>query len=128
MKTFIINTIAVIAFYIQLFSFVLNVFCMKAPEDDMDVLWNYFVIILYSCSVIAVIIFILFYNFEFKFLKNRILDSLILLVVASGGYIHIWQIAVQRDFIISSCLLALFDIYIIRKIIQNFGWIKRDSK
>ena len=125
MKTFIINTIAVIAFYIQLFSFVLNVFCMKAPEDDMDVLWNYFVIFLYSCSVIAVIIFILFYNFEFKFLKNRILDSLILLVVTFGGYIHIWQIAVQRDFIISSCLLALFDIYIIGKIIQNFGWIKK---
>ena len=118
MKTFI-NIIALIAFIIQSLSSVLNVLCMKRPETDMAVLWNYFVILLYSCSDIIVLVFILNYNYNFKILKLIVLNYLVILIVMLAGYIHVWQIIVLRDFILTSCVLVLLDIYIANKNIQN---------
>lgn len=118
MKTFI-NTVAVIAFAIQSVSFVLNIFCMKKPEDDMAFLWDYFAILLYSCSCLIVLVFILYYNYNFKIIKNKVLNSLVILVVMLAGYIHVWQIIVLRDFVLTSCILVLFDVYIANKNIQN---------
>lgn len=118
MKT-IINIIALIAFIIQSLSFVLNVLCMKRPETDMAILWNYFVILLYSCSDIIVLVFILYYNYNFKILKHKVLNYLVILIVMLAGYIHVWQIIVLRDFILTSCVLILLDIYIANKNIQN---------
>lgn len=118
MRTFI-NTVAAIAFIIQTLSFVLNIFFMKKPENDMAVLWNYFAILLYSCSDIIVLVFILYYNYNFKILKNKVLNSLVILVAMLAGYIHVWQIIVLRDFILTSCILVMLDIYIANKNIQN---------
>lgn len=125
MKTFI-NTIAVIAFIIQSLSSVLNVLCMKKPEDDIAVLWDSFAILLYSCSDITVLVFILYYNFDFKILRNKMLNFLVILIVMLAGYIHVWQLIVLRDFIITSCILVLFDICIASKSIQNI--IKKQDK
>lgn len=118
MKKFV-NTVAIIAFIIQSVAFVLNIFCMKKPEDNIAILWNYFAILLYLCSDIIVLVFILYYNYDFKMLKNKVLNFLIILTVMLAGYIHIWQIIVLRDFILTSCILVLFDIYIANKNIQN---------
>ena len=89
----------------------------------MAVLWDSFAILLYSCSDITVLVFILYYNFDFKILRNKMLNFLVILIVMLAGYIHVWQLIVLRDFIITSCILVLFDICIASKSIQNI--IKR---
>ena len=118
MKTFI-NSIAVIVFIIQFLSFILNAFCMQKAEDTLTILRNGFVFFSYFCSDIIVFVFILFYNFDFVFLKKKILNLIVFLVVIPAGYIHVWQIIRQRDFFLSSSILILFDIYIIYRISQN---------
>lgn len=64
-----INIIAIIAFIIQSFSFVLNVLIQKKPESTIDSLYSYFVVIASLCSVLVIVLFVLLYNFDFKFLK-----------------------------------------------------------
>lgn len=92
---------------------------MQKAEDTLTILRNGFVFFSYFCSDIIVFVFILFYNFDFVFLKKKILNLIVFLVVIPAGYIHVWQIIRQRDFFLSSSILILFDIYIIYRISQN---------
>ncbi len=45
-------------------------------------------------------------------------NILFLAIVLLGGYVLISQLFVQHDFILTSCLLLLFDIYIVRKVLH----------
>jgi hypothetical protein len=113
----IINTVAFIAFVAQFFSFAFTALNLKKPASTSESLYNDFVLTAYICSLLSVAVFVIQYNFSFKFLRKKTVNIISLGIVALGGYIHFSQLFVLHDFIISSCILLLFDYYIIRKIL-----------
>ena len=114
-----INSIAIFAFILQAIFSTLNALNMQITENFWIYIWIEFIFVSFICSCISVIIFILLYNFNFKFLKNRILNTLLLVIVLFAGFIHIWQIIELKGIFLNSCVLVLMDIYIVCKIIQN---------
>ena len=78
---------------------------MQSTENIWIYLWNEFIFVSFICSSISVLIFILLYNFNFKFLKNRILNTLLLVIVLFAGFIHIWQIIELKGIFLNSCVL-----------------------
>lgn len=114
-----INSIAIFAFILRGIFSTLNALNMQSTENIWIYLWNEFIFVSFICSSISVLIFILLYNFNFKFLKNRILNTLLLVIVLFAGFIHIWQIIELKGIFLNSCVLVLMDIYIVCKIIQN---------
>ncbi|MPM24145.1 hypothetical protein SDC9_70626 [bioreactor metagenome] len=117
----VINTIAVIVLSVQFFSFVFNALNQKKPESTLDSLCNYFNVTALLCSLLSVVIFIALYNFNSKFLKKKLLNYIMLIIVLLGIYVHITQVFVLNDFVLTSCVLLLFDYYIMRNILKSFS-------
>ena len=114
-----INIVAVIAFIAQLLPFAFNALNQEKTESTKEALYDNFMFLAYFCSWVSVVIFFILYNFNYKILKNKILNSVFLLIVLLGIYVHLSQIIVQSDFIIISSILLLFDCYVIRKVVGN---------
>ena len=112
MKT-IINIIACIAFGAQLFVSMFN-------DLNMKKLHNYFVLTAYICSLLSVPIFFMLYNFDFRFAKLKFCGIVFLGIILLGGYVLWGQLFVLNDFILTSCVILLFDVYSLRKI---FGYL-----
>lgn len=119
MKT-IINIIACIAFGAQLFVSMFNALNMKKPETEIELLHNYFVLTAYICSLLSVPIFFMLYNFDFRFAKLKFCGIVFLGIILLGGYVLWGQLFVLNDFILTSCVILLFDVYSLRKI---FGYL-----
>ena len=84
-------------------------------------MWVYFSIIYYLCSVIVPFIFLLYYNFHFKLFHYKFFNAIILLIVLFAGCVYLYQIAILRDFILTSFILILFSIYIAKKSFITFS-------
>jgi hypothetical protein len=117
MKIFI-NTIAGIAFIGQLIAFIFNGLTLQKLESIVDELFNYALFAGYLCSLLSVAFFVIIYNFNLCFLRKKMINILFLAIVLLGGYVLISQLFVQHDFILTSCLLLLFDIYIVRRVLH----------
>lgn len=115
----LINTVAFIAFIGQFFSFAFSALNQKKPESAIDSVYNYYIFFAFLCSLITVVIFVVEYNFNFKLLKKKIPNYIFLVIVAVGIYIPIMQLLALNDFLLTSCILLLFDYYIMRKILSN---------
>ena len=114
----LINTVAFIAFIGQFFSFAFSALNQKKPESAMESVYNYYIFFAFLCSLITVVIFVVEYNFNFKLLKKKIPNYIFLVIVAVGIYIPIMQLLALNDFLLTSCILLLFDYYIMRKILS----------
>ena len=121
-----INTIAVFSFIVQFIPFVFSVLNQNKPEHTIDILYNYFLFIAYLCSLLVVVVFVILYNFNTKAINNKWLNSIFLCVVILGTYIHISQLFVLKDFVLTSCILVGFDFYVLYKILGNL-WKSGDS-
>lgn len=115
----LINTVAFIAFIAQFFSFAFSALNQKKPESVTESLYNNFMFSAFLCSLITVAIFVVQYNFNFKLLKKKIPNCIFLVIVLLGIYIHVMQLLALNDFLLTSCILLLFDYYIMRKILSN---------
>ena len=115
----LINTVAFIAFIAQFFSFAFSALNQKKPESVIESLYNNFMFSAFLCSLITVAIFVVQYNFNFKLLKKKIPNCIFLVIVVLGIYIHVMQLLALNDFLLTSCILLLFDYYIMRKILSN---------
>lgn len=113
------NTIAVIAFVIQSIFVVFNVLIQKKPESATNTMYNDFVAIAFFCSALVVVLFVILYNFNFEFLKNKNLNYLFCLVSLLGTYIHFWQLFTHKGFALLSFVLIIFDLYVFYKISRN---------
>ena len=109
---YFINFVAFSVFITQFLSFAFSVLNLKEPEDEWGELYTFFLITAYLCSLLSIVLFTLLYNCGNKY-KGRVLNCIILVVTILGGYVHILQIFILNDFIISSCILLLFDGYIV---------------
>ena len=114
----LINIVAFIAFIGQFFSFAFSALNQKKPESAIESVYNYYIFFAFLCSLITVIIFVVEYNFNFKLLKKKIPNYIFLVIVAVGIYIPIMQLLALNDFLLTSCILVLFDYYIMRKILS----------
>lgn len=112
----LINIIACIVFGLQLFSFLLNALNMKKPETES--LNNEFVLVVYICSLLSVPIFFVLYNFGLKFAKLKFLNIVFLGIMLLGGYVLCGQLFVLNDFILTSCVILLFNVYSLRKVLS----------
>ena len=115
----LINTVAFIAFIGQFFSFAFSAINQKKPESAIESVYNYYIFFAFLCSLITVVIFVVEYNFNFKLLKKKIPNYIFLVIVALGIYIAVMQLLALNDFLLTSCILLLFDYYIMRKILSN---------
>ena len=119
MKT-IINTIACIAFGAQLFVSMFDALNMKKPETEIELLHNDFMLAAYICSLLSVPIFFMLYNFDFRFEKLKFWGIVFLGIILLGGYVLWGQLFILNDFILTSCVILLFDVYSLRKIFGYF--------
>lgn len=115
----LINIISSIALIIQSVFSVFNVLIMKKAETLYEALYNDFIFTSYLCSNIVVLVFLLLYNFKYKCLENRLMNVFFLIIVILAAYIHICQLFVQNDLILTSCVLLIVDIYVAHGIWKN---------
>ena len=108
----IINILVSIATICQFFASVFNMLNMKKPETIEDSLYNDFVLIGCSCSFIIGLIFILTYNFRYKFLNSKTINLSFLVIVLFAVYVHIYQLFIQNDLMLVSGILLLVDIFV----------------
>ncbi|MDE6152058.1 MAG: hypothetical protein K2G12_08760, partial [Prevotella sp.] len=85
---------------------------MKKPETIEDSLYNDFVLVECFCSFIIGFIFILTYNFRYKFLESKIINLSFLAIVLFASYVHIYQLFIQKDLMLASGILLLVDIFV----------------
>lgn len=116
MRVFI-NITAVLSFIVQFFPFIFSALNQKKPENAIDLLYHYTVSIAYLCSLLTIVIFFILYNFNIKILKSKWLNSVFLLIVILGTYIHISQLFVLKDFMFLSCILLVYDFFLLHKIL-----------
>ena len=79
-KKIFINTIAILDCIVQFIPFIFSALNQNRPEHTIDVLYHYFQFTAYLCSLLAIIIFVVLYNFDAKALKNKWLNSIFLLI------------------------------------------------
>lgn len=108
----IINILVSIATICQFFASVFNMLNMKKPETIEDSLYNDFVLIGCFCSFIIGLIFILTYNFRYKFLNSKTINLSFLVIVLFAVYVHIYQLFIQKDLMLVSGILLLVDIFV----------------
>lgn len=115
----LINIIAVIALIVQSIFSIFNILIMKHPETFSQSLYNDFVFISSLCSCIIVFIFLLLYNSKNIKLKNKIISIIFLIIATLATYIHINQLFVLNDMILTSVVLLLIDGYVVHAIWKN---------
>lgn len=108
----IINFVVSIATIFQFFVSGFNMLNMKKPETIEDSLYNDFVLIGCFCSFIIGLIFILTYNFKYRFLDSKKINVSFLIIVLFAFYVHIYQLFIQKDLMLVSGILLLVDIFV----------------
>lgn len=116
----LINIIAFIALIVQIVFSVFNVLIMKRPETLHETLYNAFIFMSSICSNIVVLVFFLLYNFKYKCLKNRAINIGFLIIVILAVYIHIYQLFILNNMILTSCVLLLVDSYVVYGVLKHF--------
>lgn len=115
----LVNVIAAIVFVVHFISFVLNMLNQKEPESTIESLHHCILITAFLCSMCTVVFFVLIFNFNKKTLQKKITNYIFLLITMLGLYIPILQLFQFKDFLLTSCVLLIFDSYTLLTIINN---------
>lgn len=115
----IINILVIITTILQFLVSVFNMLNMSKPETSEDSMYNSFVLISCFCSFMVGFIFVLIFNFKYRFLENKIILSAFLIVALFASYVHLYQIFVQKDLILASCILFIVDVFVGLKVIRR---------
>ena len=107
----LINTIVFIAFIMQFIAFFLGAFSLKKVENALTQILHEFHLVAYLCSLLVAIIFVVEYNYRLN--EKKSWNSILLIIALLAIYIHVSQIFVLNDFIVTSLILLVTDLYII---------------
>ena len=121
----IINPIAVVSLIVQFAYSALNILSLNSPVTLNEILYNDLLIVALPCSDIIVVIFLLLYNFNYKFLRNRIINVFFLVIGILALYIHAFQLFVLNDLILISIVLSLIDSIVIVWTIKNIRSVQK---
>ena len=116
----IVNMIAGIAFIVQFAFSAFSMLSMQKPITINEILYNYMLLVALPCSSIIVLLFLLLYNFNYKFLNNKIINVFFFVIGILALYIHAYQLFVLHDLILISVVLLLIDCYVIIRVIRLF--------
>ena len=116
----IVNIIAGIAFIVQFAFSAFSMLTMQKPITINEILYNYMLLVALPCSSIIVLLFLLLYNFNYKFLNNKIINVFFFVIGILALYIHAYQLFVLHDLILISVVLLLIDCYVIIRVIRLF--------
>lgn len=116
----IVNIIAGIAFIVQFAISAFSMLTMQKPITINEILYNYMLLVALPCSSIIVLLFLLLYNFNYKFLNNKIINVFFFVIGILALYIHAYQLFVLHDLILISVVLLLIDCFVIIRVIKLF--------
>lgn len=116
----IVNIIAGIAFIVQFAISAFSMLSMQKPITINEILYNNMLLVALPCSSIIVLLFLLLYNFNYKFLNNKIINVFFFVIGILALYIHAYQLFVLHDLILISVVLLLIDCYVIIRVIRLF--------
>ena len=110
MKLFI-NSIVIIAFIMQFIAFFFGVATLKKSENTLTLILHEFHFVAYICSLLVAIIFFVVFNYRMN--EKKSWNSILLIIALLAIYVYISQIIVLNDFIVTSLILLVTDLYII---------------
>ena len=116
----IVNIIAGIAFIVQFAFSAFSMLTMQKPITINEIFYNNMLLVALPCSSIIVLLFLLLYNFNYKFLNNKIINVFFSVIGILALYIHAYQLFVLHDLILISVVLLLIDCYVIIRVIILF--------
>jgi hypothetical protein len=116
----IVNMIAGIAFIVQFAFSAFSMLSMQKPITINEIFYNNMLLVALPCSSIIVLLFLLLYNFNYKFLNNKIINVFFFVIGILALYIHAYQLFVLHDLILISVVLLLIDCYVIIRVIRLF--------
>jgi len=116
----IVNMIAGIAFIVQFAFSAFSMLTMQKPITINEIFYNNMLLVALPCSSIIVLLFLLLYNFNYKFLNNKIINVFFFVIGILALYIHAYQLFVLHDLILISVVLLLIDCYVIIRVIRLF--------
>jgi hypothetical protein len=116
----IVNIIAGIAFIVQFAFSAFSMLTMQKPITINEIFYNNMLLVALPCSSIIVLLFLLLYNFNYKFLNNKIINVFFSVIGILALYIHAYQLFVLHDLILISVVLLLIDCYVIIRVIRLF--------
>jgi hypothetical protein len=116
----IVNIIAGIAFIVQFAFSAFSMLTMQKPITINEIFYNNMLLVALPCSSIIVLLFLLLYNFNYKFLNNKIINVFFFVIGILALYIHAYQLFVLHDLILISVVLLLIDCYVIIRVIRLF--------
>jgi hypothetical protein len=116
----IVNMIAGIAFIVQFAFSAFSMLTMQKPITINEIFYNNMLLVALPCSSIIVLLFLLLYNFNYKFLNNKIINVFFSVIGILALYIHAYQLFVLHDLILISVVLLLIDCYVIIRVIRLF--------
>ena len=116
----IVNMIAGIAFIVQFAFSAFSMLSMQKPITINEIFYNNMLLVALPCSSIIVLLFLLLYNFNYKFLNNKIINVFSFVIGILALYIHAYQLFVLHDLILISVVLLLIDCYVIIRVIRLF--------
>lgn len=117
----IVNMIAGIAFIVQFAFSAFSMLSMQKPITINEIFYNYMLLVALPCSSIIVLLFLLLYNFNYKFLNNKIINVFFFVIGILALYIHAYQLFVlHEDLMLISVVLLLIDCYVIIRVIRLF--------
>lgn len=116
----IVNMIAGIAFIVQFAFSAFSMLSMQKPITINEIFYNNMLLVALPCSSIIVLLFLLLYNFNYKFLNNKIINVFFFVIGILALYIHAYQLFVLHDLIVISVVLLLIDCYVIIRVIRLF--------
>lgn len=116
----IVNIIAGIAFIVQFAFSAFSMLSMQKPITINEIFYNNMLLVALPCSSIIVLLFLLLYNFNYKFLNNKIINVFFFVIGILALYIHAYQLFVLHDLILISVVLLLIDCFVIIRVIRLF--------
>ncbi len=116
----IVNIIAGIAFIVQFAISAFSMLSMQKPITINEIFYNNMLLVALPCSSIIVLLFLLLYNFNYKFLNNKIINVFFFVIGILALYIHAYQLFVLHDLILISVVLLLIDCFVIIRVIRLF--------
>jgi len=117
----IVNMIAGIAFIVQFAFSAFSMLTMQKPITINEIFYNNMLLVALPCSSIIVLLFLLLYNFNYKFLNNKIINVFFFVIGILALYIHAYQLFVlHEDLMLISVVLLLIDCYVIIRVIRLF--------
>lgn len=116
-----INVTAIFFLIMQFMSFLFSSLTRSSTETASEKIFHEVVFIPLICSWFIVLVFLLLYNSAYiRSIRNKALNIAFLMIAIFAACIHINQLFVTHDFILTSIVLLFIDAYVVYLACRSF--------